>query len=66
MPRVSGVAKETLRVEIVRADLPGTSCGPSPEGGTYRDIHVGLKRARETIELIPGDATEARWDVTRA
>jgi hypothetical protein len=38
--------KKRSASRIVRADLPGTSCGPSPEGGTYRDIHVGLKRAR--------------------
>jgi hypothetical protein len=61
MPARPTVSKEPLRVEIVGTDLPGHACGPSPDGGTYQDIHVGLKRAQETIDLVPGDAQEARW-----
>jgi hypothetical protein len=58
--------RRSIRIEIHGVDLPGRSCGPRPDGGTYEDIQVGLKCRAETIELIPGDVAEARWsmDVT--
>lgn len=27
----------------------------------YDDVHVGLARRAETVELVPGDARSARW-----
>jgi hypothetical protein len=35
--------------------LPGRTCG------SYDDIHVGLQVRRDPAELVPGDATSARW-----
>jgi Family of unknown function (DUF5990) len=52
-----------IRVEIHGIDMPGRTCGPRPDGGTYEDIHVGLKRRNDTIDLVPGDAADARWAV---
>jgi hypothetical protein len=38
-------------------DLPGRSCGQ------YHDIHVGVQVRKDPAELVPGDATSARWEV---
>lgn len=48
-------------VEIHGNDLPGIRCGPAPDGSFYENIHVGLARGTETVDLFPGDATSARW-----
>lgn len=58
--------RASIRVELRGVDLPGRSCGPRPGGGWYEDIHVGLKRGNAAVELVPGDAAEAKWsmDVT--
>ena len=53
--------RAAIRMEIHGVDLPGRSCGPRPGGGHYDDIHLGLKRGPDAIELVPGDAPEARW-----
>ncbi len=50
-------------VEIRGHDLPGRSCGPGPGGCWYENIHVGLARGTDTVELVPGDAPSARWEV---
>jgi Family of unknown function (DUF5990)/Helix-turn-helix domain of resolvase len=51
----------TMVVEVRGRDLPGRRCGPSPDGGSYDNIHVGIVRRADTIELVPGDAPSARW-----
>ena len=50
-------------IEIRGHDLPGRICGPTPDGGEYEDIHVGLARKNDTIDLVPGDAESARWEL---
>ena len=52
----------SLIVEINGTDLPGRRCGPSPEGRMYEDVHVGLARRGDTVELVRGDARLARWE----
>jgi len=49
-------------VEIRGSDLPGRRCGPAPDGSFYENIHVGLARRTETVDLVPGDAETARWE----
>ena len=49
-------------VEIRGSELPGRRCGPAPDGGTYENIHVGLARRTDTVDLVPGDAASARWE----
>jgi uncharacterized protein DUF5990 len=49
-----------VTVEIRGFDLPGSSCDPAP-GERFENIHVGLARRSETVELVPGDAPTARW-----
>ena len=58
--------KRTLRVEIEGRDLPGRRCAPDLHGRPCEDVHVGLARRTDTVELVPADATTARWsfDVT--
>ncbi len=48
---------------IIGTDLPGASCGPSPTpSGRYSGIAVGVQRGQEVIDLVRGDAAEARWE----
>ena len=53
----------TMVVEIRGHDLPGRRCGPTPDGGSYENIHVGIVRRADIIELVPGDAPSARWQL---
>ncbi|HEY3214227.1 MAG TPA: DUF5990 family protein [Actinomycetota bacterium] len=48
-------------VEILGSELPGLRCGPAPDGSFYENIHVGLARRTETVDLVPGDGDSARW-----
>lgn len=51
----------TLHVVIDGTDLPGRHCGPDLDGLWYDNIHVGLARGTDTVELVPGDTDRARW-----
>jgi hypothetical protein len=53
--------RESLTVEIRAGDFPGRRCGPGPEGRMYENVHVGLARGSDTVELVRGDARSARW-----
>ena len=53
----------SIEVEIHGVDMPGRSCGPRPGGGDCEDVRVGLRWRSETVELVPGDAAEARWSL---
>jgi Family of unknown function (DUF5990) len=54
-----------VRIVIEAHDLPGRSCGPSPERPDgHHNIHVGVQRRNRPDELdglTPGDAPSARW-----
>ena len=54
-----------VRILIEASDLPGTSCGHSPDSpGGYHNIHVGVQRRNQRdqlLDLVPGDATFATW-----
>jgi Family of unknown function (DUF5990) len=49
-------------VRIEADDLPGRSCAPADAPARYENVHVGLQRGREPVELVPGDAPSATWD----
>jgi hypothetical protein len=57
----------TVLIRIEASNLPGRSCGPSPDSpGGYHNIHVGLQRRNkpeELLGLVPGDAPSASWTV---
>jgi hypothetical protein len=54
-----------MQIRIEGTDLPGRSCGPSPDvPGGYHNIHVGIQRRGKRDELLgltPGDAPAATW-----
>jgi Family of unknown function (DUF5990) len=56
-----------MQIRIEGTDLPGRSCGPSPDvPGGYRNIHVGVQRRGKPGELLgltPGDAAAATWTI---
>ncbi len=52
-----------VRIRIVGTRLPGRRCGPAPTpGGTYENVHVGIQRGSEVVDLVPGDAPLAHFD----
>jgi hypothetical protein len=54
-----------VQIEIQAENLPGNSCGPSPQSpGGYRGIHVGVQRGRDPVELLgltSADLDSANW-----
>lgn len=54
-----------VRIVIQGHDLPGRSCGPSPDRpGGHHNVHVGVQRRNRPSELhglTPGDAPSVRW-----
>jgi hypothetical protein len=51
-------------IRIEGSDLPGRSCGPSPDFPGHDNVHVGVQRRNkrdELLDLIPGDAPSATW-----
>jgi hypothetical protein len=54
-----------MLIRIEGTDLPGNSCGPSPERpGGHRGIHVAVQRRNKPAELLgltPGDVPSATW-----
>jgi hypothetical protein len=55
----------TLRIRIDGVDLPGRSCGPSPERpGGHHNIHVGVQRRAapdDLLDPVAADAGTATW-----
>lgn len=41
--------------------MPGLSCSPADAGERYSNIHVGIQRRGEVVDLYPGDAAKADW-----
>jgi hypothetical protein len=54
-----------VQIRIVGTDLPGNSCGPSPERPAgHVGIHVGVQRRAKPAELLgvtPAVASAATW-----
>ncbi len=45
------------RVRIVGRELPGLRCGG------YNGVHVGVQHRRDVVDLVPGDAPRAEFDL---
>ena len=45
-----------MDVRIVGVNLPGRTWA------TYANIHVGVQRRREVVDMVPGDVGEAIWE----
>jgi hypothetical protein len=54
-----------VQLRIEAGDLPGRSCGPSPDSpGGHHNVHVAVPRRSKPAELlglVPGDAPSASW-----
>ena len=54
-----------MLIRIEGTDLPGNSCGPSPQRPAgHLGIHVGVQRRAKPAELLgltPGEAPAATW-----
>ncbi|MBD3142202.1 DUF5990 family protein [Microbispora bryophytorum] len=55
-----------MLIRIKASDLPGRECGQTPDFPGYRNIHVGVQRRDrrdELLDLHPGDASSAVWEL---
>lgn len=54
-----------MLIQVEATDLPGGTCGPSPDSpGGYTGIHVGVQRRGrpdDLLDLHPADAPSASW-----
>jgi hypothetical protein len=50
-----------VRVRIEAFAFPGRTCAPRGAGERYENVHVGVQRRGEVIELVTGDAEAAQW-----
>jgi hypothetical protein len=54
-----------MRIRIEASQLPGRSCGPSPQRPEgHHNVHVAVQRRGkpgELLGLVPGDAPSATW-----
>lgn len=54
-----------MKLRIDAHDLPGRSCGPSPDRPDgHHNIHVGVQKRNlpgDLLGLVPGDAPSATW-----
>ena len=65
--RRSAADNDGMQIRIEASDLPGRTCGPSPDHpGGYHNIHVAVQRRNrpdQLLDLVPGDARYATWTV---
>jgi hypothetical protein len=55
-----------VQIRIEGSDLPGRSCGASPDFPGYENVHVGVPRRNHPGELLgmsPGDAPSVAWSL---
>jgi hypothetical protein len=54
-----------VTIRIRGHDLPGLRCQglPGIAKPVYEGIHVGVQRQRMVVDLVPGDAAEAVWEL---
>ena len=54
-----------MDVRIVGVELPGRTCAdPRPGGLEYENVHVGVQSRKGVVDLVPGDAPDAEWNLT--
>ena len=54
-----------MDIRIVGVELPGRTCAdPRPGGLEYANVHVGVQRRKDVVDLVPGDAPDAEWNLT--
>jgi hypothetical protein len=50
-----------MEVLVDGFEMPGLNCAPATADEHYRNVHVGVQRLREVVDLQPGDAATAGW-----
>ena len=54
-----------MDIRIVGVELPGRTCAdPRPGGLEYENVHVGVQSRKDVVDLVPGDAPDAEWNLT--
>ena len=54
-----------MDIRIVGVELPGRTCAdPRPGGLEYENVHVGVQNRKDVVDLVPGDAPDAEWNLT--
>ncbi len=48
-----------MRVVLHGHDLPGRTC--DVDSGPHANVHVGVQRKRDVVEVQPGDAASVAW-----
>ncbi len=61
VPGVPRNGATTFDMRIEGVEMPGLSCAPHDADERYGNVHVGLQRGREVVDLYPGDASKAEW-----
>jgi hypothetical protein len=51
-----------VRIRIEGSDLPGRRVGPAADALRLNNVHVGVQRLREAVDLVPASAPEAAWE----
>ena len=51
-----------MEVRIVGVDMPGRTCADPRSGGLeYENVHVGVQRRQDVVDLFPADAPRTEW-----
>ncbi|WP_433651108.1 DUF5990 family protein [Micromonospora zamorensis] len=50
-----------MRIRIDGSDLPGRRAGAEADALRLGNVHVGVQRKTEVVELVPADAATATW-----
>ena len=51
-------------MRIVGVDVPGrTWCDPRPDGVAYGNLHVGVQRRREVVDVFRCEGGDVTWDL---
>jgi len=51
----------SLVVTVEGFEMPGRGCRPAGAGERYKNVHVGVQCRNDVVDLVPGDAEQARW-----
>lgn len=55
------LANMELTIKVICKDLPGTRFDDEAKGLHYRNVHLGIQRGEEVIEIVPGDSKTAEF-----
>jgi hypothetical protein len=50
-----------LTIKVICTDLPGTEFHDEEKGLHYSNVHLGIQRGEEVIDIVPGDSKTAEF-----